>query len=84
MQFTYHPEHVCCQEMRFVIEDGVLMDVQVAGGCSGNLQGLCRLVTGMPIADIIERLDGVPCRGRASSCPAQLAEGLRRAVASGI
>ena len=65
------------------VEDGVLVDLKVTGGCNGNLQGIGRLVKGMKVDDVIERLDGISCGGRPTSCPAQLAQALKEAKNSG-
>ena len=63
--------------MEFEIEDGVLHSLRVMGGCSGNLQGIARLVEGMPVDEVIRRLEGVRCGFKATSCPDQLAKALR-------
>ena len=59
------------------VEDGIVTHVQFYGGCNGNLQGLCRLVTGMKVADVIARLEGIRCNHRPTSCPDQLCQALR-------
>ena len=80
MQYAYQTRGVCSQKMYFTIEDGVLTDLKVAGGCSGNLMGIARLVQGMPVGEVIERLSGLPCGEKPTSCPDQLAEALKAAV----
>jgi len=62
------------------VEDGVIKDVQFSGGCDGNLQGVSRLVTGMNAADAIERLRGIRCGRKETSCPDQLAKALEHMV----
>ena len=78
MQYSYRPRGVCSQEMDFEIEDGVLRNLRVLGGCSGNLQGIARLVEGMPVDEVIRRLEGVRCGFKPTSCPDQLAKALRQ------
>ena len=56
----------------------VINKVQYVGGCQGNTTGVCRLVQGMKVADVITRLDGINCRGRGTSCPDQLARVLKQ------
>ena len=47
------------------------------GGCDGNLKGICSLVKGMNVSDAIEKLEGINCRGKGTSCPDQLAQALK-------
>lgn len=77
MTFEYTPHGVCSQKMLFTIEDDVLVDVKIIGGCSGNTQGISSLVKGMKIDDIIEKLDGIHCGIRPTSCPDQLSQALK-------
>lgn len=76
MLIQYKPQGVCAYMISIQVEDGVVQDVQFSGGCNGNAQGIGALVRGMKVADVIQRLDGIRCGGRASSCPAQLAKAL--------
>ena len=80
MTITYRPKGVCSRLMRVEVEDGIIRQVEVQGGCSGNLQGISRLLVGMPVQQAIERLEGVRCGGKPTSCPDQLAKALRQAL----
>lgn len=80
MTITYKPKGTCSRSMTIEVEGGVVESVQVVGGCSGNLQGLSRLVTGMKVEDVIGRLDGIRCGDKPTSCPDQLARALRQAL----
>jgi uncharacterized protein (TIGR03905 family) len=62
----------------FDVTDGILSNVQFLGGCNGNLQGIGRLVEGMPVDEVIARLDGIHCGPRPTSCPDQLARALKQ------
>lgn len=73
MTITYQPRGVCSQKMIIQIEDDVIQNVEVHGGCSGNLKGICILLEGMRVSDAVSRLKGIRCGGKASSCPDQLA-----------
>ena len=75
--YQYRPQGVCSQLMEITVNDDVLEDVKVLGGCSGNLQGIASLVRGMKVKDIIQRLEGIRCGGKATSCPDQLAQALK-------
>ena len=80
MTITYRPKGVCSRLMRVEVEDGIIRQVEVQGGCSGNLQGISRLLVGMPVRQAIERMEGVRCGGKPTSCPDQLAKALRQAL----
>lgn len=78
MKIQYAPQGVCSRRMDIEVEDGVVKDVKVLGGCSGNLQGICSLIKGMKATDVISRLDGICCGGKPTSCPDQLAKALKQ------
>ena len=81
MMYKLRPRGVCSQEMRVEVdEEGVIQELQVLGGCSGNLQGISALVKGMPAQEAIERLRGIRCGFKDTSCPDQLARWLERAL----
>lgn len=71
---------VCAKEITFDIDNGVIKKVSFSSGCSGNLQGISRLVEGMPIQEVIKRLKGISCGGKDTSCPDQLAKALAQFV----
>ncbi|MDR0818212.1 MAG: TIGR03905 family TSCPD domain-containing protein [Oscillospiraceae bacterium] len=76
MEFTYKTKGVCADSVKIDLEDGVVRSVEFDGGCSGNTQGIGKLVAGMKVSDIIERLDGIRCGRKPTSCPDQLAKAL--------
>lgn len=78
MKFQYRPRGVCSQLMDIEVEDGRIVNVNVTGGCSGNLQGISRLLKGMSVDDAIERMDGIRCGMKRTSCPDQLAQALKQ------
>ena len=82
MVYTYRPKGVCAQMMKIELEDGVIKEVQVLGGCNGNLQGISALVRGMRAEDAIERMKGIRCGFKKTSCPDQLAVALEEALAN--
>ncbi len=77
MKIDFKPKGTCSRRMTIEAEEGVIRSVKVEGGCSGNLQGISRLVQGMKITDAIEKLDGIRCGYKPTSCPDQLAKALR-------
>ena len=80
-KFTYQTKGVCSRAIEIEIEDGVILRVQYIGGCHGNTQGVAALIRGMRVEDAIERLSGIDCRGRGTSCPDQLSRALREYLA---
>ena len=56
MTITYTPRGVCSRQFQIEVEDGVIQSVQVAGGCSGNLQGLSALLKGMKVEEAVARM----------------------------
>lgn len=76
MHITYRPKGVCSQLMEIDVEDGKIQEVEVMGGCSGNLQGISKLLVGMPVEDAIGRLRGIKCGFKSTSCPDQLSKAL--------
>ena len=76
---TYTPKGVCSRQMEIDLENDIIKEVRVLGGCSGNLQGVSALLVGMTRDDAIRRLEGIRCGGKATSCPDQLAYALKQA-----
>ena len=79
--YEFRPEGVCAQAMAVEVDDGVIREFQVLGGCSGNLQGISALIKGQKAEDVIDRLEGIKCGRKPTSCPDQLARGLRSILA---
>lgn len=73
----YKTQGVCSREIQFDVVDNKVTNVQFVGGCSGNTQGVARLVEGMDIDEVISRVDGINCGFRPTSCPDQLARALK-------
>ena len=77
MKYTYKTKGVCSSTITLEIEDDVVKSVQFVGGCNGNLKGISSLVVGMKVDDVIERLEGIRCGFKSTSCPDQLAKALK-------
>lgn len=75
---TFKVSGVCSREMVIEHADGVIQKCTIIGGCPGNTQGVSRLVEGMKVEDVIKRLEGIRCGIRPTSCPDQLAKGLKQ------
>lgn len=79
MEFEYRNHGTCSQSVRFEIEGNTLKHVSFFGGCNGNLQGICSLVEGMDVDEVIRRVKGIHCGSKETSCPDQLARALEAA-----
>ena len=82
-KLTIIPKNVCSRQIEVEHEDGIIKSVRFIGGCPGNTQGLAILLQGKKIDEVIHLFENVKCPGsrtRETSCPAQLAEGLKQAL----
>lgn len=77
MKFEFSPKGVCSSKMIFDIENDTIRSLEILDGCPGNLLGLSHLVQGMNIDEVIQRLDGIRCGRKRTSCPDQLAQALK-------
>ncbi len=83
MTYTRRNQGTCSRAVQFDLENGILHNVRFEGGCNGNLQGIARLVEGMDAEQAIERLSGIRCGFKPTSCPDQLAIAIRDALKEG-
>ena len=81
MHYEYQTKGTCSSRILFDIEDGKLKNVEYIGGCNGNLQGISALVKGMKPEEAINRLKGIRCGFKPTSCPDQLAHALEEMIA---
>ena len=75
--FEYTPKGVCSSKMIFNIEDDIIKDVKIIGGCPGNGLGVRALVQNQKIDDVINKLDGIRCGFKTTSCPDQISVALK-------
>lgn len=80
MQFK--TKGVCAKEINFELDGDVIKSVEFTGGCNGNLTGIGSLVRGMKVVDAIEKLEGIKCGPRATSCPDQLSIALKESISA--
>ena len=80
MKMTYQTKGTCSRQILIDIDDATdtINAVEFVGGCNGNTKGLSSLVRGMKVQDVIQRLDGIRCGFRPTSCPDQLATALKQ------
>lgn len=77
MEYRYKPEGVCSKEFVINVENDIIKNIKIVGGCAGNTSGISKLVIGMNIDEVIKRLKGINCRN-GTSCPDQLAIALEK------
>ncbi len=77
MEISYKTNGVCSRSIIIDVEDGIVKNVKFQGGCAGNTKGVAELVKGMPVSEVIKRLEGIKCGFKTTSCPDQLAQALK-------
>lgn len=80
--YTYTTNGVCSKAINFDVVDNKVTKVSFQGGCNGNLQGLSSLLEGMDVNEAIQKLKGISCGGKSTSCPDQFATALQELVIS--
>ncbi len=80
MKLNYKPTGVCPAMIQVELDGDTIKKVNFVGGCSGNTQGVARLVEGMDAHEAISRLEGIKCGFKPTSCPDQLAQALKQAL----
>lgn len=83
MTYTHQNKGTCSRATRIELrDDHTIESVAVLGGCDGNLKGICSLLQGMKAEDAIQRMKGVTCGRKSTSCPDQIADALTAALAA--
>ena len=80
MRYSFKPRGVCAYEISFDIDNNIVSNVEFSGGCNGNGKGVAGLAEGMPADEVIKRLEGITCGFKPTSCPDQLAKGIKKAL----
>ncbi len=78
MEYRYKPQGVCSTEMIIDVDGNIIESIKVINGCDGNLKGIARLLVGMDINEVIEKLKGIKCGYKNTSCPDQIAIALEK------
>ena len=76
MKYSYKTKGTCSRSISFDINDGVVSNIEFMGGCNGNLKGIAALCEGQKAEEIIEKLQGIRCGFKNTSCPNELATAL--------
>jgi len=80
MKHTYPLRGTCAKEVTFEVDDGNVKNLEFYGGCPGNLEAISQLLDGMPVTFAIERLSGITCGNRSTSCSDQFAKALKKSL----
>lgn len=80
MEYTYQTKGTCSRSISFDFDGNTVKNVKFVGGCNGNLQGVAKLVEGLTADEIEQKLSGINCNGKGTSCPDQLAKAVREAA----
>lgn len=72
--FKYQTVGTCSKMITVAIKEDKIVDIEYIGGCNGNLRGISSLVIGLSIDDVINKLQGITCGNKQTSCPDQLAQ----------
>ncbi len=82
MEHTRRNSGTCSRQTKVVIEDGIIKDIRIMGGCNGNIKGVISLCKGMEAEEAVRRLKGIRCGFKSTSCPDQLALCIEEALAN--
>mgnify|MGYP002626097201 CR=1 FL=1 len=82
MKYSYKTKGTCSTQIEFDLTDGILRDVQFTNGCNGNLKAIARLVEGLPADQVAEKLTGIQCGFKDTSCGDQLSKALWEALSA--
>ena len=76
----YKTKGTCSTQIDIEVDGDIIKSVKFTGGCNGNLQGVSRLVEGMKAEDAIDKLRGIKCGFKPTSCPDQLSYAIEQAM----
>lgn len=80
MKYTYNTQGTCSRSITFDITDGIVSNIVFSGGCNGNLKGLAALCEGQKAEDVVQKLSGITCGFKSTSCPDQLAKAIKKHI----
>ena len=72
---SYKTHGTCSRSISFDVNEGIVTACQIQGGCTGNAQGISKLVVGRKATEVVTLLKGIQCQN-GTSCPDQLARAL--------
>ncbi len=84
MRYSYKTKGTCSTLIEVELDGKVIKNVVFTGGCNGNLQAIPRLVVGLTIDEVEQKIGGISCNGRPTSCGDQLAKACREAYEASL
>lgn len=84
MTYRYQTENTCSTQIAFDLEGNVVKNIEFTGGCNGNLKALSTILDGWTVEEIENKVSGITCGRRPTSCSDQLAKAVRAAYDSSI
>lgn len=84
MHYVYHTQDTCATQIEFDLQDDIVSNVKFTGGCNGNLKAIPLLIDGWNAEEVIQRVSGVQCGNRPTSCAGQLAKALSLALSGAL
>lgn len=79
MRYEFNTRGTCSKKVIFDLDGDIVSNVEVIGGCNGNLKGICTLIDGMTVHEITDKLEGIRCQTKPTSCPDQIAKAVKLA-----
>jgi len=79
--YQYQTKGTCSRQINLDIHDGIIQDIEIVGGCDGNLKGIAKLVCGKDAIEVAQQLEGISCGTKKTSCPDQIAIAIRQYLA---
>lgn len=78
MNYSYKTNGTCSVKISFDVTDDIVSNIVFVGGCNGNLKGISALAEGKTVDEVIDKLSGIRCGFKSTSCPDQLAKALQK------
>lgn len=79
MAYVFRTHGTCSSSIEITLDGDIVKTVKFTGGCDGNLKAIPKLVEGLTVAQVEQKLSGIRCGYKATSCADQLAKGVREA-----
>lgn len=84
MTYKYRTKGTCSSQIDVELEGNIVRSVKFTGGCNGNLQAIPKLVEGLTVDQVEEKIGGISCNGKQTSCGDQLAKACRAAYEASL
>ena len=84
MTYKYRTNGTCSSQIDVELDGNIVRSVKFTGGCNGNLQAIPKLVEGLTVDQVEEKIGGISCNGKMTSCGDQLAKACREAYEASL